>query len=262
MAGIQKFSGSPISPAAQQCEAKAFDPFQVEDERIAEELQPPGIEIHRNAVTITTSEHRNTSATENTLDPTKADPSLKPSARYAAHEKLRPNSARLATDHSRMRCSSSEALRSNPPSSARDGLLSPSTPQDSILLTPKSAPLLRKSLEHPPGYVQNPYAADLAPEQRFALQHGPASPTLGYNSNNCGGGSSGGLLCMKSPASVFSFGALTSPLSGRDITLGIETDHKGEALWSLVGGWLKGVGEKVGQVENEVWRRINGGPSD
>ena len=32
----------------------------------------------------------------------------------------------------------------------------------------------------------------------------------------------------------------------------------GEGVWGVVGGWVRGVGKKVGEVEGEVWRRING----
>ncbi|KAL9119404.1 MAG: hypothetical protein Q9187_004040, partial [Circinaria calcarea] len=60
----------------------------------------------------------------------------------------------------------------SPPQSARIPPFSPSSPTGDIST--------RKSLEHPPGYVQNPYAADMTPEQRFATQKSPGSPSLGY----------------------------------------------------------------------------------
>lgn len=47
----------------------------------------------------------------------------------------------------------------------------------------------RASLEHPPGYHQNPYASDLTPDQRFATElqekenRSDGLPSLGYNDN-------------------------------------------------------------------------------
>lgn len=47
---------------------------------------------------------------------------------------------------------------------------------------------IRASLEHPPGYVQDPFASDMTPDQRFAAeqQQGNGSdtlPSLGYTDN-------------------------------------------------------------------------------
>ena len=33
---------------------------------------------------------------------------------------------------------------------------------------------------------------------------------------------------------------------------------EGESVWGVLGGWASAVGRKVGEVEGEVWRRING----
>lgn len=101
----------------------------------------------------------------------------------------------------------------------------------------------RKSLEHPPGYVQNPYAADMTPEQRFATQKSPGSPSLGYGNG------------VKSPGIL---GGLASPGKGMGILNGTGAAGDGEGVWGVVGGWVRGVGKKVGEVEGEVWRRING----
>ena len=132
--------------------------------------------------------------------------------------------------------------------SGRNNLLLPTSPFEPLVQTPKSAPIPRKSLEHPPGYVQNPYAADLTPEQRFATQHSPTSPTLGYGSGSGSGSGSGGrILGLRSPSNVFNFGALISPKSPREGVLPGLGDSGTEDIWSVVGGWFKGVSKKVGE---------------
>ena len=111
----------------------------------------------------------------------------------------------------------------------------------------------QKNLEHPPGYVQNPYAADLTPEQRFATQHGASSPSLGYNDNNVAG--IGG---MKSPSGMFQgLGGMVSPRPAGGILNGDGKTDDG-SYWGMVSGWAKGAGKKLSEVEGEVWRRING----
>lgn len=110
----------------------------------------------------------------------------------------------------------------------------------------------QNSLEHPPGYVQNPYAADMTPEQRFASQRGAGSPSLGYNDNNAVLGG------VKSPSGVFQgFGGMASPRPGGGILNGDGKNEDG-SVWGVVSGWAKGAGKKLGEVEGEVWRRING----
>ncbi|MCJ1274416.1 hypothetical protein MMC21_002212 [Puttea exsequens] len=61
----------------------------------------------------------------------------------------------------------------------------------------------RASLEHPPGYVQNPYASDMTPTQRLAQeQQENDSTSLGYNdygiTSKAAGGEEGGLWDMAS----------------------------------------------------------------
>ena len=110
----------------------------------------------------------------------------------------------------------------------------------------------QKNTEHPPGYVQNPYAADLTPEQRFATQHGASSPTLGYNDSNAGLGG------MKSPSGMFQgLSGMVSPRPGGGILNGDGKTDDG-SYWGMVSGWAKGAGRKLSEVEGEVWRRING----
>ena len=122
----------------------------------------------------------------------------------------------------------------------RVDLLSPMTPSDRRLQTPKSAPVPQKSLEHPPGYIQNPYAAEQTKDQHIAIHHKNASPALGYD-----GSPQQGFLGLRSPASLFNFGALLSPTSRRDDALPGATKHGGEAVWSVVGSRVQGVGKKV-----------------
>ena len=93
----------------------------------------------------------------------------------------------------------------------------------------------------------------MTPEQRFATQHGPGSPSLGYgNGNGSGVKSPGGMLSgLTSP-----LGGLSSPLGG--ILNGSGNEDNGEGVWGALGGWVKGAGKKLSQVEGEVWKRING----
>lgn len=135
-----------------------------------------------------------------------------------------------------------------------NALLSPARNFGSPAQTPTAATMPPANLEHPPGYVQNPYAADMTPEQRFASQHGATSPSLGYNDNNHGQGFGG----FKSPTGMFgNMGTTASPAPrGAGILNG---DGKGdESVWGMMGGWAKTVGKKMSEVEGEVWRRING----
>ena len=93
-----------------------------------------------------------------------------------------------------------------------------------------SASAPRRSLEHPPGYVQNPYAADLTPTQRLG-QHSNQSSTMGYTgpSGMSAGASSGGIF----------------------------NAEDGDSIWDTARKWAKVAGEKASEAEKEVWRRIN-----
>ena len=114
---------------------------------------------------------------------------------------------------------------------------------------------MRRSLEHPPGYVQNPYAADMTPEQRFATQHSPHSPTLGWNTS--GAAKSPGVLGtgITLPGGL---SGLSSPVGNLGGILNGGGSGEEESVWGMFGGWVKGVGKKVGEVEGEIWRRVNG----
>ena len=82
--------------------------------------------------------------------------------------------------------------------------------------------LRRPSFEHPPGYVQNPYASGQQYSQRNE------SPSLGYN------------------------GGYTTNNNGVH-------DGEGLSLWDTARSWAKSAGEKASQVESDIWKRINKG---
>ena len=124
-------------------------------------------------------------------------------------------------------------------------LPSSTTPTGSNVSFPSSAPSnsflvstnisSQASLEHPPGYVQNPYASDMKPEQRLALQQGrnSASESLGYTENRSRAGSTSAKL-----------------------------EEAGEA-WEGAKKWVmqKGgeVGDKVEELHGRVWESFGGG---
>jgi len=86
----------------------------------------------------------------------------------------------------------------------------------------------RTSLEHPPGYAQNPYAADMTPDQRFATQQ--------YNRSN------------ESNARGY---------AGYRTSNGGFAEEEGGSIWDTAKKWAKIAGEKASEVETDVWRRIN-----
>ena len=144
-----------------------------------------------------------------------------------------------------------------------NGILSPARSYGSPAQTPTTASMQQKNLEHPPGYQQNPYAADMTPDQRFASQRGPTSPSLGYNDINSGMGG------IKSPSGMFQgLSGMVSPRpsggsgGGGGVVGGgiLNGDGKSDdgSIWGTVSGWAKGAGKKLSEVEGEVWRRING----
>ena len=133
-----------------------------------------------------------------------------------------------------------------------NGLLSHQESYESPVQTPTTAGAPPRSFEHPPGYIQNSYAADLTPEQRFSTQHRASSQVLGYkNTIDDTNGS-------KSPIGVFGgLSGLVSPGGkGPGILNGDEDDDKN--ILAVASDWLKVAGKKMTEVEGEVWRRING----
>ncbi|KAI9717782.1 MAG: hypothetical protein M1812_004511 [Candelaria pacifica] len=100
--------------------------------------------------------------------------------------------------------------------------------------TSPTAPHSRQSLDHPPGYQQNPYAPDMPPSARLAQESAESSPNkerlpgLGY-----GHGRKGSVL-----------------------DTGTEDNGEG-GIWDTAKKWAVMAGEKASEVEGEVWRRIN-----
>ncbi|KAI9816486.1 MAG: hypothetical protein M1827_001618 [Pycnora praestabilis] len=110
------------------------------------------------------------------------------------------------------------------PSSSYQTILPQSpTTQPTPTHTIHSAP--NQSLDHPPGYVQNPYAPDMAPSQLLAQQTND-TPTLGFQ----------------------------EPVRQKSV---FADDDEGETLWDTAKKWAKAAGEKASEVEGEVWKRIN-----
>ena len=79
---------------------------------------------------------------------------------------------------------------------------------------------VRASLEHPPGYMQNPFASDMTPDQRLAAEQQQENqsntlPSLGYIDDS------------KGPR------------------LGSEDD---ETVWGTAKKWAKETGEQAGKL--------------
>ena len=143
-------------------------------------------------------------------------------------------------------------------SPSAQGLLSPQSAYRSAEQAPNSAGMARQSLEHPPGYVQNPHAADLRPEQIALSPQGSRSPILGDGDGKFGAAESTA-NGFTSPTSIFGgLSGMVSPGKAKGGILNGDGNSGDESVWGVVGGWVKGVGKKMGEVEGEVWRRING----
>ena len=117
--------------------------------------------------------------------------------------------------------------------SARPGDIPSSTDTPArVSNVPSSADMsARVSLEHPPGYVQNPFASDMTPEQRFAAQQQQENqsdtlPSLGYNDTSKG----------------------ARP--------GLEDD---QTVWGTAKKWAKETGEQASKLGEEVWNKFNAG---
>ena len=126
-----------------------------------------------------------------------------------------------------------------PPASTTSTTQTPSFSTPASLL-PDSQPAASttrsraNTLEHPPGYVQNPQAQEMTPDARFATeqqasmtQSSEKSPVLpGYN-DRAGGGNTG---------------------FGED-----------EGLWGRAKKLVSQAGEKAQEFEEEVWRKFGDG---
>ena len=86
----------------------------------------------------------------------------------------------------------------------------------------------RASLEHPPGYVQNPYASDMTPAQRLAAPQrendSETSPSLGFTDN------------------------------AKGIHAGVGEE---ESVWSMATKWAKKKGEQASELHGQVWEKID-----
>ncbi|CAD6442873.1 cb2b557b-023b-4461-a44f-0eb6be1ab222 [Sclerotinia trifoliorum] len=80
-------------------------------------------------------------------------------------------------------------------------------------------------LEHPPGYVQNAYAAEMSSDQRRAMDIYEGQEGKGGAGAVGGGGDGGG---------------------------------EEEGIWESAKRWVGGAGSLLSEGEREVWRRING----
>ncbi|KAM3077308.1 hypothetical protein ACMFMG_006658 [Clarireedia jacksonii] len=92
----------------------------------------------------------------------------------------------------------------------------------------------RQSLEHPPGYQQNVYAAELP----SAHQHQHHNlPHANYNSNYSGINTAGGAQGARADDEQ-------------------HQDGEAEGFWNNAKKWAESAGEKLSAGEKEVWRRI------
>lgn len=86
----------------------------------------------------------------------------------------------------------------------------------------------RASLEHPPGYVQNPYAADMTPAQRLSApqqeNESETSPSLGFTDN------------------------------AKGVHAGFGEE---ESVWSMATKWAKKKGEQASELHGQVWEKID-----
>jgi len=118
------------------------------------------------------------------------------------------------------------AYGAQPPTSSTSTTTTPSSAYPvSLAVDHQSAP--RRSLEHPPGYVQNPYASDLTAEQRQAQAAAEQSTNYSYSDN------------LDKPNGTAAFGV--DP----------------EAVWNTAKKWAQSASEKIQEAEAEVWKRVN-----
>ena len=125
-------------------------------------------------------------------------------------------------------------LRALPPgsttSTSTEPSFNPSAQPSSISSSTDVGP--RASLEHPPGYVQNPFASDMTPDQRFAAEH-----EQGNRSEN-----------------LPSLGYIDDPKGPRP---GLEDD---QTVWGTAKKWVKEMGDKASKLEKEAWDKY--GPDE
>lgn len=105
----------------------------------------------------------------------------------------------------------------------------PASAPPSSLSATAEAPT-QATLEHPPGYVQNPYASDMTPDARFATaqqdneSRSVSLPSLGYNDNVRKRANSG---------------------MGDD-----------DSVWDAAKKWGKEMGKQLGDLHEQVWDTV------
>ncbi|KAK4697582.1 hypothetical protein P7C71_g512, partial [Lecanoromycetidae sp. Uapishka_2] len=114
-----------------------------------------------------------------------------------------------------------------PSSSTTSTTTAPSHPNHAAptTLPPSAVSVGRASLEHPPGYVQNPFASDMTPDQRLAAEQreneSDTLPSLGY---------------VDQPRKTSNAGF------GED-----------ESVWELAKKGLKKTGEEASKLHGRIW---------
>ena len=164
--------------------------------------------------------------------PPKAGEKAKPPAFYAPPPSPRGQAPQMSYNPSTppvQRTPRGSVVSSSPPSPAI------ALPQHHRTTSMSNEP----SLEHPPGYIQNPYASDMTPEQRYALlqeergQQTRMSMELGYTPSRSRAGSS------------------ASPI----------LDEAGEA-WGSAKKWASHTGGKLagqlGELHGKFWESVEG----
>ncbi|KAF1350967.1 hypothetical protein BDV97DRAFT_350762 [Delphinella strobiligena] len=91
----------------------------------------------------------------------------------------------------------------------------------------------RRSLEHPPGYVQNPYSQEMTSTQRASLEAQEAADRPSRNS-------------------------LSGILGGSDNAFGASTEGSGSGVWGAVKGFAAAAGQRAVELEETAWRKVNG----
>ena len=113
-------------------------------------------------------------------------------------------------------------------SSTPTASFAPATPPTSLPVSADSS--TRTNFEHPPGYVQNPYASDMTPDQRFATEQqknetqSETVPSLGYNDN-----------------------------ASKTSNSGLEND---QSVIEAAMKWGKEKGRQLGDLHEQVWDSI------
>ncbi len=166
-------------------------------------------------------------ATHSVPPPPKVGETPKPAEYYA------PVRTAASTNAAPPRAPYPSQFSAPPPSSAQQSYGQPPSSTTRIMNSHSSrAETGRTSMEHPYGYVQDPYATDIAYNQSQGCgggQYNGSSSGVGYNQNQ-------GFSSNNSGASE---------------------DWSGASMWDTAKRWAKIAGDKAIETEKEVWKRIN-----